>query len=71
MWGDRGERYRLRSTGEDTYAIEQAECADWRKVGSVFRLNEGTWMALSEFASGLTREADCPYTAAIKLLCNI
>lgn len=67
-WKQDGETYRLAPDGDDAFVIQQQESTGWRQVGRVFRLTGDpvVWFASSDF-SDLSREADCPFKAAIKL----
>ena len=69
-----GDRYRLRKVHEVIHVVEQSgpggwRPGGWRQVGTVYGPDEGCYAASAQW-SDLSRSADCPFKAAVKLLCN-
>jgi hypothetical protein len=64
-----GDRYRLRVINEAAHAVEQLEYTGWRLVATLYGPDKGRYTAISAFCD-LSRDANCPFKAAVKLLCN-
>jgi hypothetical protein len=65
-----GDRYRLHSTGYGEHYEIQSQQHGSNPIGHVHQwYGEGNFTAKSDF-SDLVRDADCPYKAAIQVICN-